>query len=120
MGKIGYHTRLYSDNTKKICGGTFSGSVCMETADRLSKLFKVTIKPGGTPVFVDSAGREVRLYMSVDPSSTTIGQDALMGWREKRNMQRAKEEERSKKEQDEINQLMEGLSHEDLIRRLRG
>lgn len=74
---IGYHTRLHSDNRVKVVGGSFGGSIDQETVERLAHLFKVVIKPSGTAVFVDKEGREVALYLSVDPASTAIGREAI-------------------------------------------
>ena len=68
---IGYHTRLINNNASKVCGGSFGGALDLETANRLVNThFNVIVKTSGTPVFVDREGREVSLYMSVDPSLT--------------------------------------------------
>lgn len=117
---ISYHTRLYSDNTVKVVGGSFGGSIDMETVNRLARLFTVIVKTSGTPVFVDREGREVRLYLCVDAGSTKKGTEALKEWRAERAKQLEEEEAQLEREQGEIDQLMEGLSHEEVIRRLRG
>ena len=71
---IGYHTRLYTDNTRKIVGGSFGGQIDAETVERLVNLhFEVFVKPSGRAVFVDQQGREVHLYLSVDPENTEKG-----------------------------------------------
>lgn len=82
---IGYHTRLYIDNSVKVTGGSFGGSIDLETVERLSRLFTVTVKPSGTPVFVDREGREVRLYLSVDCAHTEKGREAIKAWRAARH-----------------------------------
>lgn len=115
---IGYHTRLYSDHNVKVVGGSFGGQVDQETIERLTRLFTVVIKPSGTPVFVDREGREVRLYITVDPASTNIGKKAVLEYNEKRRAESAKALETAQEE--EINSLMQGMSHEEILRRLKG
>lgn len=71
---IGYHTRLDSNNTVKVTGGSFGGSTDQETIERLVNAhFSVRIKPSGRAVFVDNQDREVTLYITVDPMSTEKG-----------------------------------------------
>lgn len=117
---ISYHTRLDSNNTVKVVGGSFGGSIDMETVNRLTRLFTVIVKNSGTPVFVDREGREVRLYLAVDVGSTEKGAQALKAWRAERAKQLEEEEAQLEREHGEIDQLMEGLSHEEVVRRLRG
>ena len=118
---IGYHTRLYSDSTHKVLGGSFGGTLCEETAQRLVNAhFTVTVKPSGAPVFVDKAGREVRLYMTVDPASTKQGNEALRQWLAVKAAQEAAGEELREQQDAEVSSLMEGLTHEELVRRLKG
>ena len=110
---IGYHTRLYADNSKKIVGGSFGGSLDMETANRLvNNHFTVTVKTSGTPVFVDREGREVTLYISVDAGKTDKGMEALKLWRKEKERKDAEAEERNRVEQAEIEDLLKGLTHE--------
>lgn len=116
---IGYHTRLYSDNTRKIVGGSFGGAIDQETVERLVKSqFEVVVKPSGTAVFVDREGREVRLYLSVDADTTEKGAKALAAWRAERTKQEREAEERREREEAEIDDLTSGLSHEEIVRRL--
>jgi hypothetical protein len=116
---ICYHTRAYNNNSLKLTGGTFTGTVDMETANRIANAnFTVTVKPSGTPVFVDKQGREVYLYLSVEAASTEIGKEALRAWRVEREKREAEEKARHDREQADIEALMEGLSHEEIIRRL--
>ncbi len=115
---IGYHTRLVS-NSDKVCGGSFGGTLDLETANRLvNNHFKVIVKPSGTPVFVDREGREVYLYLSVDPGKTTKGAEAIMAWRVEKNRQDEEEERRREAQQEELDSAMSGLTHEEIIRRL--
>lgn len=118
---IGYHTRLYSDNTVKVCGGSFGGSIDMETVNRLVRVHcpSVVVKPSGTAVFVDREGREVRLYVSVDVDKTEIGKQAIKEWREAQIKAEEEAEFRREKEEAEIERLMRGLSHEEIVRRLK-
>lgn len=102
---IGYHTRLYGDNTTKVVGGSFGGAIDMQTVERLVRAhFTVTVKPSGATVFVDKQGREVRLYFSIDPGTTTAGQAALREDRAKRMRQAELDrdiEERQQQERDD-------------------
>ena len=78
MKNIGYHTRLHLNNSVKVVGGSFGGSLDIETANRLVNAhFTVIVKPSGRPVFVDREGREVSLYISVDPEATEKGKEAV-------------------------------------------
>ena len=121
MKNIGYHTRLYADNTVKITGGSFGGSVDMETVNRIAKShFTVVVKNSGTAVFVDKSGREVRLYLSVDVANTEIGKIAIKEWREARAKQEAENQSRIEHEEQEIEDMMANLSHEEIVRRLAG
>ena len=116
---IGYHTRLWSDNTVKATGGSFGGSIDMETVNRLMRLFEVVVKPSGTPVFVDRQGREVTLYLTVDAASTEKGKVAMAAWRKEREAQVRREEEQAEERASEVAQAMEGLSHDKIMARLR-
>lgn len=121
MKSIGYHTRLDNNNTIKVVGGSFGGAIDMATVNRLvSSHFTVVVKNSGRPVFVDKQGREVSLYLNVDAGSTEKGARVLKEWRAERAKQLEDEECQAERNQEEIDQLMEGLSHEEIIRRLRG
>lgn len=119
---IGYHTRLYKDNTVKVTGGSFGGELSMDTANRLvsAHKFTVIVKPSGTPVFVDAKGREVRLYISVDASETDAGKAAIKEWRAEKAKLEEENERRAEREAEELDDLMNGLSHHEIVRRLRG
>lgn len=111
---IGYHTRLTSDGSK-VVGGSFGGSLDMETVNRLVKAhFTVTVKPSGHTVFVDKAGREVRLYFAIDASQTEAGKQALATWRNKQRQEAEVQEQQA----DEISQLLDSLTPEEIIKRL--
>lgn len=116
---IGYHTRLYVDHTVKIVGGSFGGRIDQETVERLTRLFEVTVKPSGTPVFVDREGREVRLYLTVDAAKTEKGKAALKVWREEEQRLEAIAEAQFEREQEELQAAMRGLTHEEVLRRLK-
>ena len=109
---IGYHTRLDSDNTQKVTGGSFGGSIDLETVQRLvNSHFVVALKPSGRVVFVDKQDREVRLYLSVDASMTTQGR-ALVA-------QHTKERQALEDaQQAQIDGLLDSLSPEEIIARL--
>jgi hypothetical protein len=109
---IGYHTRLISNNATKVCGGSFGGEVSADTVARLVKShFDVAVKPSGAVVFVDKSGREVSLYLTVDPMTTDIGKVAKKEWLAKRSAEQ--DESREK-----IESLMAGLDDAEIIRRL--
>jgi hypothetical protein len=117
---IGYHTRLIGDNSVKVVGGSFGGDIDIETVNRLTRFFTVTVKPSGTPVFVDDKGREVRLYITIDPCRTNKGMEALKEWRVARAKQERADAARHAQQSEEIDALMSGLSHEEVVRRLKG
>ena len=119
MPNIGYHTRLYSDPTKKITGGSFGGSHDIDTMNRLVNAhFTVIIKPSGYPVFVDREGREVMLYTTVDVASTKKGVEAIKQYRIAKAAQEAIDDERYEAEKEKIESLMDGMSTDEIIRRL--
>lgn len=112
---IGYHTRLSTNNTVKICGGSFGGSLDLETVNRLVKHhFTVKAKPSGSLGFVDSEGREVSLYLSVDPEDTEAG--ILV----RAELNRAKAEERhaEARKWQQIAELLDGMSVDEAIQKL--
>lgn len=112
---IGYHTRLENHNGTKLVGGCFGGAFDMETVNRLIKSqFTVIIKPSGTPVFVDKEGRQVTLYVTVDPFSTDAGKLAKAEYARERARLQETEEEKER----QINDLMGSLSNDEIIRRL--
>jgi hypothetical protein len=75
---ICYTTRSDSNNSTKIVGGSFGGSIDQETVERLvNSQFSVMIKPSGRAVFVDDKGREVSLQITIDPMSTEKGKQAF-------------------------------------------
>lgn len=113
---IGYHTRLNSNNSIKVCGGSFGGQIDSETVARLVKShFTVKILNSGTGVFVDREGREVILYISVDPLKTEAGKQALV---EHRKVLAAKQKIEDEKEQ-EIKNLMDSMSSDEILSKLR-
>lgn len=117
---IGYHTRLYSDNTKKIVGGSFGGSLDLDTVNRLAKNeFTVSVRESGVPVFVDRHGRQVTLYISVDAAATEKGIRALREWALANERNEETRKLQSEKEEAEIEGLLGCLSHEEIVRRLK-
>lgn len=112
---IGYHTRKNGQDSVKITGGTFGGAVDMDTVNRLVKSqFTVTITPSGRPVFVDKKGNQVSVYITVDPADTDAGKVALAADLKRREeLQKTEDEKES-----QIQELMAGLSNDEIIRRL--
>lgn len=118
---IGYHTRLRADHTVKVSGGSFGGSLDMETINRLvNSSFDVVITNSGHPVLVDRGGREVRLYISVDVDTTDKGIATLKTWRVEQQKLEKEREAKAREEQEELEGLLNGLSHEEIVRRLKG
>lgn len=122
---ICYHTRAANDNTIRITGGTFGMSTVIEgrldaTVERLAKRFTVGFTSSGRPVFVDSEGRQVSLYISVHPELTEVGQAAIRARRIEDDAKRAAAALRVKAEADELEDLMSGLTHAEIIKRLKG
>jgi NAD/NADP transhydrogenase alpha subunit len=117
---IGYHTRLANNNTVKVVGGSFGGSIDMETVNRLmAHHFTVTVKDSGRAVFVDKEGREVQLYLTVDAELTEKGKTAMQAWRVKQAAKAERDQVQAEKEAAEVSQAMEGLSHDEIMDRLR-
>jgi hypothetical protein len=118
---IGYHTRCYADNTVKVSGGSFGGSFDTDTVERLVKAhYTVIVKPSGACVFVDREGREVSVYLTVSTAETEAGKDAIKAHNEANRKAWAEAEEAGRKAQDEIDSLVDGLSREEIVRRLKG
>jgi hypothetical protein len=115
---ISYHTSLIGTN-QKVTAGSFSGAVDQETVERITRLFSVNIKNSGRAVFVDKEGREVSLYFFIDPANTEKGRQALKDWNSEKQRQ-WEEEERTRKEQiEEIENLTKGMTHEEIINKLK-
>lgn len=115
---IGYHTRAYLDHTRKLVGGSFGGAIDMQTVNRLTRMFTVTIKPSGRAVFVDREGRECTLYLSVDAHKTDIGKAALAQWRVEQAAEAERAERQREREAEELETALAGLSHEEIMARL--
>jgi len=120
MKNIGYHTRLYGNNSVKVTGGSFGGSVDAETVERISRLFTVTVKPSGRAVFVDHNGREVSLYFSIDPETTTKGKEAIAAWRKERSRIEEERKEQEEELSSELESLVDAIGIDAAIRKLRG
>lgn len=112
---IGYHTRSYNNNSVKIVGGSFGGSIDMETVNRLVKShFTVKVKPSGRAVFVDNKDREVSLYVSIDPSETDAGKLALTEYRKAS----AKFEQEEAEKRERIQEILDSMSADKALRLL--
>lgn len=112
---IVYHTRKTGDI--KVTGGSFSGSFDWQTVNRLvTSQFDVVIKPSGSASFVDKEGREVSLYVTVDPLKTVKGIDARRVKNEQLAVERRKEEAKER----EVNELIASMTNDELLERLRG
>lgn len=119
MERIGYHTRLYSDNTCKVSGGSFGGAMGGDTIERLvNNGYTVTIKPSGVPVFVDIKGREVMLYVTIDAGECSKGRAAIEKHSLEQRAAREARREKDEREQAAIESLMAGLTYDEIISRL--
>lgn len=115
-----YHLRRVSDG-QKLVGGTVprSCSTLDQSAEWLANHAQVAVSGSGQVNFL-YGGTYVRAYLSVDPAETVQGQEALTQWRiDKRNREDA-EAERNADFEREIEDLMDGLSYEEIVSRLRG
>lgn len=111
---IGYHTRSKANNNIKLTGGSFGGSIDLETVERLVKShFTIEILPSGSLTFVDREGRQVSLYLSIDPTMTEAGKRILAEDAEKRRIA-------ARTLDDRLDALLDGLSTEEAIKRLEG
>lgn len=118
---ISYHTRLESDNRIKVVGGSFMGAIDADTVERLTRnFFTVTVKSSGRAVFVDNQNREVSLYLSVDPESTNIGALAVKKYHTEKERADSKAAEQQARKEREIEKLMNGLTHAEIVKRLKG
>tara|TARA_R110000744_G_C19371770_1_gene563257 strand:+ start:84537 stop:84935 length:399 start_codon:yes stop_codon:yes gene_type:complete len=116
---IGYHTRLAGDDSVKVCGGSFGGSIDQDTVERLTRLFTVKVKTSGRAVFVDRNGREVSLYISVDPEKTEVGKAAIAEYNKEKEKQEAARMAQEEKEQEELDTLLSGMSHAEIMAKLK-
>ena len=117
--KVTYHTRLDGQDSVKVAGGSFGGEFDMDTANRLTKVwFTVTVKPSGRAVFVDREGREVNLYVRVEPADTEIGKPIVTAYKAEQAKIRRAEEAEEERKQAQIDNLLGGLSHDEILRRL--
>jgi len=112
---IGYHTRLRTNNTIKAAGGCFGGAFSLDTANRLVKaMFTVKVLPSGHPVFVDRQGREVSLYMTVDPATTEAGKAALVEYRKTQEIQRRADEAKAAR----VQALLDSMTDDEILNKL--
>lgn len=112
---IAYHTRLSNQHSVKLSGGSFGGAFGLETANRLaSAMFTARVSPSGAVRFVDGQGREVSLYMTVDPAATDIGKAALAEHHRKSEAER----ERARSKAAQIEALLDGMTADEALARL--
>lgn len=117
---ICFHTRLQGTD-QKTTGGTFGGSIDQETVERLAKAwFTVEVSSTGRPVFIDRQGRKVSAYIYIDPADTEVGKKALVEWRAEKAVKQRDLEKQEAAQQAELDDLMDGMTHEEIVRRLRG
>ena len=92
---------------------SFGGAVDADTIERLvDRHFKVKITDKGAVYFEDRNGKIVHLYIRVNPAHVKQGVQLAKAWRTE---QRAKEELM----QQEIDMLMDGMTQEEILDRLR-
>lgn len=112
---IGYHTRDGMNNTLKLTGGSFGGAIDMETVNRLVKHhFTVKVRQSGSPVFVDRQGREVSVYITIDPANTDAGKAALAEDAKARlALQKIEDAKRRR-----VEEILDGMSADEALERL--
>ncbi len=114
---ISYHTRPVNNDSVKLVGGIFGGKIDQETVERIVKHhFNVIIKPSGSACFVDKEGREVKLYISVDPLNTIAGKEAKSEYNKKLLASQNLEDEKEK----EIENILSSMSNDEILAKLRG
>ncbi len=114
---ICYHTRLHDAQHTKVTGGSFGGSIDMETVNRLVKAhFTVQYTNSGRAVFVDKNGRPVSLYITVNPESTEVGKQAWEGQRAQRLEKQRQEEAKEK----ELKDILDFMTTEQALAILKG
>ena len=115
---IHYRTRLVDNDVMSATSvwefaSSFGGAIDAETVERLvDRHFKVKITDKGAAYFEDRNGKIVHLYIRVNPAHTKQGVQLTKVWRTE---QRAKEELM----QQEIDMLMDGMTQEEILDRLR-
>ena len=115
-----FHLRRVSDNVK-VVGGTVPKSCATldEAAEWLSEGAPVVVSNTGSVQFT-YGGTPVYAYLSVDPSETEQGKEALRQWRiEKRNRDEAEAKHNADLER-ELEDLVGSIGIEAAIRKLQG
>lgn len=117
---LGYHTRLDKDQRVKVCGGgMMSGSLDITSVNNLvNSQFSVTIKQSGRAVFVDREGREVSLYITVDPDATEMGKAAIRLWRVEKEEKERLRQLQAEIDEERIQNARAGMDVDEVIRRL--
>lgn len=115
-----YHSRLFAHHPTKVVGGSITADSLDDAADYLVSQHTVTVKPSGRAIFVDREGREVNLYLSIEPAETAKGQAALRADREERELAERIRAEHEAAQQLELAELLRAIDTEEAIRRLKG
>lgn len=114
---IGYHTRKHDSNHTKVTGGSFGGSVDMDTVNRLVKAhFTVQYTNSGRAVFVDREGLVVSLYITIDPETTEVGK---LAWEAQRANRLEKQRQEEAKEQ-ELKNILDSMTTDQILSILKG
>lgn len=109
---ISYHTRLHSDNSKKIIGGSFGGNCDIDTINRLVNAhFNINIKNSGIAVFVDKELQEVDLYIKITPTMSDKGKQLI-----KNHYKELQKIENDKKKK--LQSLLDCMDDDELLERL--
>lgn len=113
--RIVYHTRLDGKDIK-LSSGTLQGECDKETINSLvNKLFSVKILASGRAVFVDGDGRNVMLYVTIDPLTTDKGKAAKKEHEEINAAQNKKDQEL----QDLVDNMINSYTNEELYKILK-
>jgi hypothetical protein len=116
---ICYHVRLSGQNSTLLASGSFGGDISQDTVERLAKShFTVKVLNSGRAVFADKAGKEVSLYLHVNPETTTIGKEAIRADRVRRAEIAKAQDDLDESQESGIKELMSSLSHDEIVRRL--
>lgn len=119
MPNIGYNIRARATG-EKLSGGSFGGTFGLDTVQRLVSS-QLTVKVNnGQCFFIDRNGAPCRLYIHVDAESTEAGKEALKQWRITKALQDEEDRRKEQAEKEELETLMNSMSHEDIIKALKG
>lgn len=116
-----YHARLAENNTVKTVGGTITAETLDQAAEQIcagKRGFTLRAKSGGRVTFVDSRGREVRVYLSIDPVVSPQGRAALAEFNAAEEKRRREVIAQEKEKQSKLEALIDSIGIDAAISKL--